>query len=56
MPQARYEITAEISGEYEIEDGCVTVYYNGKEKSTQTGGSTPEQIARTLLLELAREG
>jgi hypothetical protein len=52
----RYEVKTEIAGEYEVDDGMVTVFYSGREKSTQVGGSPPDVIARLLLGELAREG
>ena len=44
------------SGKMNIEDGLVTVTApDGRTKSAQLGGSSPELVARRLLLELDRE-
>ena len=46
----------EYSGDYQIADGIVTVFHDGKSKSTQVGGSQPEMLARLLLLEMVGLG
>jgi hypothetical protein len=44
------------SGTIRIEDGLLTVTApDGRTKSAQLGGSSPELVARLLLLELERE-
>lgn len=44
------------SGKMNIEDGLLTVTApDGSTKSAQLGGSSPELMARLLLLELDRE-
>jgi hypothetical protein len=44
------------SGTMKIDDGLVTVTApDGRTKSAQLGGSSPELVARLLLLELDRE-
>jgi hypothetical protein len=44
------------SGKMNIEDGLLTVTAaDGRTKSAQLGGSSPELVARLLLLELDRE-
>ena len=44
------------SGKMRIEDGLVTVTApDGRTKSAQLGGSSPETMARLLLLDLERE-
>ncbi len=49
-PKKRY------SGKMRIEDGLVTVTVpDGRSKSAQLGGSSPETMARLLLLDLERE-
>jgi hypothetical protein len=55
------EITTEynsrtIKGSFKYLDGVVTVRTPHGSKTTQLGGQTPEQLAKTLLRELAREG
>lgn len=55
------EITTEyngrtIKGSFKYLDGVVTVRTPHESKTTQLGGQTPEQLAKTLLRELAREG
>ena len=44
------------SGTMKIDDGLITVTTcDGRTKSAQLGGSSPELVARLLLLELDRE-
>ncbi len=44
------------SGNMKIEDGLVTVTApDGRTRSAQLGGSSPETMARLLLLDLERE-
>ncbi len=44
------------SGTMRIEDGLITVIArDGRTKSAQLGGSSPELVARLLLLELDRQ-
>jgi hypothetical protein len=44
------------SGKMRIDDGLITVTArDGRTKSAQLGGSSPELVARLLLLELDRE-
>ena len=44
------------SGTMKIDDGLITVTArDGRTKSAQLGGSSPELVARLLLLELDRE-
>ena len=55
------EITTEyngkiIKGSFKFIDGMVNVRTPHGSKTTQSGGHTPEQMAKTLLRELAREG
>jgi hypothetical protein len=55
------EITTEyngrtIKGSFKYLDGAVTVRTPHGSKTTQVGGQTPEQMAKRLLRELAREG
>jgi len=55
------EITAEyngraIKGSFKFLDGVVTVRTLHGTKAAQVRGRTPEQVAKTLLRELAREG
>ena len=55
------EITTEyngktIKGSFKVIDGIVNVRTPHGSKTTQSGGRTPEQIAKNLLRELAREG
>ena len=55
------EITAEykgrvIKGSFKFLDGMVAVGTPHGSKTTQLGGQTPEQMAKMLLRELAREG
>jgi hypothetical protein len=55
------EITTEyngrtIKGSFKYLDGAVSVRTPYGSKTTQLGGQTPEQLAKTLLRELAREG
>jgi hypothetical protein len=45
-----------IKGSFKFIDGAVTVRTPHGSKTTQSGGQTPEQMAKTLLRELAREG
>ena len=40
-------------GYYLVEGEMITVYYAGRSKMTQIGGSLPAALARTMLLELA---
>ena len=40
-------------GEYEIDEGLVRVYFEGRNKTTKLNGSpNPEFLARLLLIEL----
>jgi hypothetical protein len=55
------EITAEyngktIKGSFKFIDGLVAVRTQHGSKTIQLGGQTPEQMAKRLLRELAREG
>jgi hypothetical protein len=55
------EITAEYNGRivqssFKFIDGKVDVRTQHGGKTDQLGGRTPEQVAKTLLRELAREG
>ena len=55
------EITTEyngraIKGSFKFLDGVVTVRTLGESKAAQVRGQTPEQPAKTLLRELARDG
>jgi hypothetical protein len=55
------EITTEyngrtIKGSFKYLDGVVTVRTPHGSKTSQSGGQTPEQMAKRLLRELAREG
>jgi hypothetical protein len=55
------EITAEyngrtIKGSFKFLDGMVTVRTPRGAKTTQLSGQIPEQLAKRLLRELAREG
>ena len=55
------EITTEyngraIKGSFKFLDGVVTVRTLRGSKAAQVRGQTPEQLAKTLLRELAREG
>jgi hypothetical protein len=55
------EITAEyngriIKGSFKFIDGVVNVRTPRGSKTTQSSGHTPEQMAKNLLRELAREG
>jgi hypothetical protein len=55
------EITAEydgriIKGSFKFIDGKVDVRTQHGSKTDQLGGRTPEQVAKILLRELAREG
>ena len=55
------EIAAEykgkiIKGSFKFLDGMVAVGTPHGSKTTQLGGQTPEQMAKMLLRELAREG
>jgi hypothetical protein len=52
-------VEVEIDGEvhkatYIIWKDVVTITYKGKEKSTQVGGLTPENVAGALLHEMVR--
>ena len=54
-------ITAEYNGRifqgsFKFIDGKVDVRTQHGSKTDQLGGRTPEQVAKTLLRELAREG
>lgn len=54
------EITTEyndktIKGSFKFIDGIVNVRTLRGSKTTQSGGHTPEQMAKNLLRELARE-
>ncbi|MDX5360431.1 MAG: hypothetical protein LPL00_03585 [Alphaproteobacteria bacterium] len=42
------------SGQFELNNGIVTVWYRDKKKATQLGGSPVEVIARQLLSEILR--
>jgi prolyl-tRNA editing enzyme YbaK/EbsC (Cys-tRNA(Pro) deacylase) len=46
----------EIKGSFKFLDGVVTVRTLRGSKAAQVRGQTPEQLAKTLLRELAREG
>jgi len=55
------EITTEyngriIKGSFKFIDGKADVRTQHGNKTDQSGGRTPEQVAKTLLRELAREG
>lgn len=55
------EITTEyngraIKGSFKFLDGVVNVRTPHGSKAAQVSGQTPEQLAKTLLRELAREG
>ena len=55
------EVTTEyngriIKGSFKFIDGKVDVRTQHGSKTAQLGGRTPEQVAKTLLRELAREG
>jgi hypothetical protein len=55
------EITTEykgkiIKGSFKFIDGIVNVRTTHGSKSTQSGGHTPDQMAKNLLRELVREG
>ena len=55
------EITAEhngkiIKGSFKFLDGMVTARTQRGTKTASVGGHTPEQLAKNLLRELAREG
>jgi hypothetical protein len=55
------EITTEyngraIKGSFKFLDGVVTVRTLRGSKAAQVRGQTPEQLAKTLLRELARDG
>ena len=46
------------TGRYEVTGGklpFITVWYNGKSKATQVGGSTPKDIGEFLLWELVTD-
>ena len=45
-----------IKGSFKFIDGMVNVRTLHGSKTTQSGGHTPEQMAKNLLRELAREG
>jgi hypothetical protein len=45
-----------IKGSFKFLDGVVTVRTLHGSKAAQVRGQTPEQLARTLLRELARDG
>ena len=45
-----------IKGSFKFLDGVVTVRTLHGSKAAQARGQTPEQLARTLLRELARDG
>ena len=45
-----------IKGSFKLLDGVVTVRTLHGSKAAQVRGQTPEQLARTLLRELARDG
>lgn len=42
-----------VRGSYRVERGIITVSSSAGSRSTEIGGSTAEQLARLLLLELA---
>ena len=55
------EITTEyngraVKGSFKFLDGVVTVRTLRGSKAAQVRGQTPEQLAKTLLRELARDG
>jgi hypothetical protein len=55
------EITTEyngrtVKGSFKFIDGIVDVRTQHGSKTTQSGGHIPEQVAKNLLRELAREG
>jgi hypothetical protein len=50
------DIEVTFRGTYEVEDGdIVAVFYNGRRKSTQIGGSPPDVLAKQLLREMVRD-
>jgi hypothetical protein len=55
----RYKVTlevagVEISGEFEVQGGIVTVFYRDKSDATPMEGLRPGHVARLLLGELAK--
>ena len=60
MSKTMDEIMVNIGGvdytaEYEIADGCITVFFNGDEACTQKGDLPSLHIARLLLRQMVRE-
>ena len=56
MSEIPITISYEIKGSYWTHDGMITVRLaNGRKKTTQLGGMTPESLAKIMLRELADE-
>ena len=58
--RAPLDVSVEVAatkhqGTYVIDGKTITVWFHGRSKSTQLGGSTPEVLARLMLAELVRE-
>jgi hypothetical protein len=58
--RAPLDVSVEVAGTrhqgtYVIDGKTITVWFHGRSKTTQLGGSTPEVLARLILAELVRE-